>query len=415
MNIKSLLSSKQSKQAILLYVSTLLGVVLGFGASIINTRFLDPSNYGDVRYVQNIITFVSSFLLLGYFQSGSRLLALSQDDAHSRSVRGVLFRILIITTLILMICCGIFALYFIGKENISSLFLVSIPVCGYPLFLSYVNTVSQGDNQIGRIAAVRLIPSFLYVLLGYLIYSNFGASSKLMVLLQWGLYTFVIFIIILSSGISFKNGRENWIALKEENRGYGFQLYIGALVMVATNYIAGISLGAFNEDNSQVAFYTLALTLTTPLAMLPAIIGTTFFKRFTGQDRIPAKVLKSTILLTIASCAVFVVMIKPLVSIFYDEHYSVVGTYSIILSIGFCVHGLGDMLNRFLGSHGKGQEIRNASVANGLFKVFGYTVLVYFFNTEGALVTNIICSFIYSSMMFAYYKKYIRKSQNNEN
>ena len=46
--------------------------------------------------------------------------------------------------------------------------------------------------------------------------------------------------------------------------------------MVASNYLAGITLGVFNEDNTEVGFYTLALTVTTPLSTLPAIIGTTY-------------------------------------------------------------------------------------------------------------------------------------------
>lgn len=50
----------------------------------------------------------------------------------------------------------------------------------------------------------------------------------------------------------------------------------------------------------------------------------------------------------------------------------------IWLSVGFSIHGFGDMINRYLGSHGQGVSIRNSSISNGVFKLFGYTVLVYF-------------------------------------
>ena len=56
-NFKS--QSKQKQQVVLLYFTTMVGVVLGVLASVINTRFLSPSDYGDVRYVQNIINFIS--------------------------------------------------------------------------------------------------------------------------------------------------------------------------------------------------------------------------------------------------------------------------------------------------------------------------------------------------------------------
>lgn len=54
--------SKQKQQVILLYFTTMVGVVLGVLASVINTRFLSPADYGDVRYVQNIINFIASLL-----------------------------------------------------------------------------------------------------------------------------------------------------------------------------------------------------------------------------------------------------------------------------------------------------------------------------------------------------------------
>ena len=76
--------SKQNIQVLYLYVATFLGSLLGFVTSIVNTRFLTEAEYGDVRYVQNLITLFASLLLFGYFLSGSRLLALSGTKEYSR-------------------------------------------------------------------------------------------------------------------------------------------------------------------------------------------------------------------------------------------------------------------------------------------------------------------------------------------
>ena len=95
--------TKQRKQVVVLYISTLLGVLLGVLSSIINTRFLDTVSYGDVRYVQNIINFIASLLLFGYFLSGSRLLALSDKEDFSRRLRGSMIVILGIAGIVLII------------------------------------------------------------------------------------------------------------------------------------------------------------------------------------------------------------------------------------------------------------------------------------------------------------------------
>ena len=404
--------TKQKKQIVVLYVSTLLGVLLGMVSSIINTRFLPPSDYGDVRYVQNIINFIASFLVFGYFLSGARLMALSNDQTYSRRVKGMLVVILALACLLLVSCLSVCYFLHADKPMVAMLFLLSMPVCFYPLFMNYIDQTTEGDNQMGRLSLARFLPYLVYVPLAYILYSAFGATSSRMILLQWGVYTFVYLCIIISTKPLFKQLRPIWNSLQQENRQYGIQLYMGSLVMVATNYLAGISLGHFNADNSEVGFYTLALTVTSPLAALPTIVGTTYFKRFTTQPCIPPKVIVFTFFMTAVTCVLFLLLIHPIVAFLYTEKYAVVGTYASFLSVGFCIHGLGDMFNRYLCSHGQGVPVRNASIINGVFKIFGYIVLVALFNTNGAIATTIICDVIYFSCLLYYYLKQIRVSEN---
>lgn len=412
MNFLCLLSRTKG-QAMLLYVSTLVGLVFGVLSSIINTHFLDPVDYGDVRFVQNIIQFIASLLLFGYFLSGSRILALSNDKGYSQRVKGCMVSILCITIVVLMLACYILYICYLNKPGVAYLFLVSIIVCANPIIQNYINTTAQGDNQIGRISAIRLLPPLFYIPLAYIVYSQIGATSSRMVLLQWGVYTFIGVCVVVSTKPKFNDLKPIWETLKLENKNYGLQLYIGSLVMVTTNYLAGITLGFFGSDNREVGFFTLALTITSPLAMLPGIIGTTYFKSFSTQSRIPAKLMRYTLLMTIISCVLFLIVIKPVVSILYNESYSIVGVYASWLAIGYSIHGLGDMINRFLGSHGRGKEIRNSSIFNGIMKIVGYIVLIYYWGTMGAIITTLCCSFIYTTSLCYYYYKIV-KNGNRE-
>ena len=83
--------NKHIKQSVVLFAASALSVMLGVVTSVFNTSMLSPSEYGDVRYVNNILNFVASLLLFGYFVSGSRMLALSKDENRSRQIRGVAF------------------------------------------------------------------------------------------------------------------------------------------------------------------------------------------------------------------------------------------------------------------------------------------------------------------------------------
>ena len=400
------------KKVLLLYGSTIIGLLFSMICSVVNTRALDPVNYGNVRYIQNIIAFVSSLLLVGYFTSGSRLLALSQNEKESRIIRGAMCIILVLTSIILMVIMAFVGIInLINKEfQISNLVFISIPFCFNVLLLNYINTTAQGDSHIGRIAMARLFPSILYLLLAVPLFYFYNASSVLMLTLYNGSAVIVLSIIIISTRPNLKQIKHALKILHEENKQYGFNIYIGSVIGVSTGYIAGVMLGVLGEDNANVAFYTLALTLATPLQMLPSIIGTTYFKRFAIEKSIDKKLIKGSILLTIFSCVIFIVMINSIVSFLYPKEYAIVADYSIILSIGMCAHGLGDLFNRFLGAHGQGKQIRNAAIACGLTLLIGSTIGIYLYGINAAICTRIISSIVYFTILVFYYFKYTNKN-----
>lgn len=405
--------SESKKQVALLYSTSVLGLLLGVTVSVLNTRYLSPVEYGDVRYVQNIINFVSSLLLVGYFISGSRLLAISDDEQRKRRLRGILCVILAITIIIVMLSMLVMALYsnIVDKPNLSYLFLVAVPVCGNVLMLNYVNTTAQGDNHILRMSIARLLPSLLYCGIAFLIYHFYGATPARMLLLFNGLAIITLFFIIVSTKPSFEDLKGSFKILNEENKAYGFNVYLGGLVAVSTQYVAGITLGAFCEDNANVGFYTLALSLSAPMAMLPGIIGTTHFKKFSRTRKIDSKVLKASVGITVLTLVLFLVFIKYIVGFLYNDSYGSVSTYASVLAFGTSFHGFGDMFNRFLGSHGRGKEIRNSAIVCGITSIAGYLILVYYFTIIGAIITRIAGSLVYLVCMIIYYRKFTKTSQ----
>lgn len=412
--MKILNLGQQRTQAIMLYGATLVGLVFSLWASIINTDALPTVEYGDVRYVQNLIQLFASLLLFGYFLSGSRLLALSEDESRSRRIRGVMLIVLAVCAAILIFAIIVTAFFHKDDPTERRLLFISLPVCFYPLLINYMNTTAQGDNHIVRLSLARLLPPVIYVAVASWAFKLYGATSARMILLQWGIYSIVLLLITLSTRPSFVNPRPIYRELNEENRHYGLLLYYGSLAMVATNYLAGVTLSFFNSDNSEVGFYTLALTLTQPLAYLPAIVGTAYFKKFATQSRIPTNVMHTTLMLTLASCICFVALIHPLVNYFYHIEYHNVATYASWLSVGFCIHGIGDMINRYLGSHGQGRPILLSSVICGFVKVFGFIFIVWLWGINGALLTCVVSSTAYTLALTYYYRKFVRTASYND-
>lgn len=403
--------SKNGTQAIVLYVCTLVGIMTGMLVSVLNTRNLAPEEYGDVRYVNNIIQMLSGIFLFGYFVTGSRLLAIAKDKEEAAQIKGGLVTILGLTVALMMVCmvaCGLIHHYILHRD-FAWLFYVAIPVCGSVLLLNYMNTSAQGDNSIYSIAAARLLPNTLYLCVAYLVYRQFGASSWLMLVLQNGIALLVLSVIIWYNRPSFKNLRQTFKALREENKSYGLQVYYGSLANVSVQYIAGITLGMFASNNSNVGFYSLAITVTGPLATLPSIIGTTYFKRFAHENSISRKILLSTFSMSLLSLIGFVILIYPVIRFLYDDRYANVALFSCVLSVGFTFHGLGDVFNRFLGAHGQGKPLRKGAFISGAIALLGFTVGVYYFGIWGAIATKIAASLAYFASMLVFYLTYTRR------
>ncbi len=398
---------KKIRQVVLLYSATFIGAVLNFIASKVNTDFLTPSEYGDVRYVLNFIQLISWVVLFGWFMSGSRLLALSDHKSNSARIRGALIICLAVSAVMLMLSTLVVGLFHRDNPELRHLFFIAMPVAVYPLLTNYMNTTAQGDNHIGRLALARVLPVLCYIPVALMLYRLYGADSKMVILLHWGVCSIVMMLIVISTGPSFKRLKPHFAALNEENKRYGIKLYWGSLAMVATNYLAGVTLGWFNEDNSNVGFYTLALSLAQPLSYLPGIVGTTYFRHFTHESCIPGKVFVYTLIITLVSCLGFILLIGPVVSL-YDNSYGIVARYASLLAVGFSIHGIGDMINRYLGSHGQGITIRNCSFACGAVKIAGSLLFVWLWNVNGAVLTLIISSMVYSLSLYIGYRSFIK-------
>jgi len=398
---------KKTKQVTSLYISMVFGIIIGIGVSIINTRLLGPKQYGDLKFLQNLFTFVVTFLTLGIFVSGSRLLAQKKNVEIRHQIIGNLILLSTVISVVFIIILLIFSFFEeqIFNNELGRIIRIISPLLFVFPFKLCMENIMQGDNKIYELSVFQISPRLLYII-GAIVFNYFvplSLSSALMV--QLLALAILILIMITHFKPEFINVKKTLLIIWQENKTYGFPVFIGILANVATGYMAGLSIGYF-IDNTNVGFYSLALTITTPLALIPNAVGTTFYKDFANRDLIPKKTTVVTVILSLTSLLFFFLIIKKIILLLYSSEYSDVVSLSYLISIGCVFRGFGDYLNRFLGAHGKGREIRNGAFANGISNVLGYIVLVYALGVKGAAITKIGSDFIYLYMMYYYYKKF---------
>ena len=108
------------------------------------------------------------------------------------------------------------------------------------------------------------------------------------------------------------------------------------------------------------------------------------------------------------SCLGFILLIGPVVSL-YDASYHVVARYAAWLAVGFSLHGVGDMINRYLGSHGQGRSIRDSSFACGAVKILGSFLLVWLWSVKGAILTAVLSSAVYTLTLYLNYRRFVNQ------
>jgi len=417
--IKRLLQQYQNnqrfKQVITLVTVNFVVIPLSIVTSIIITRFLGPSAYGDYNFLLNLFILAVVIFSFGFFQAGNRALVLNNDLQKAREYYGA--ELVILGVLFLAMAIFLFGFAFLDKnineKGLRNILIFLIPFSWVFLLVNYFEVLFQGDNKIKLLANSRLYPKlvfFISVLTIYLVYFNYAGNRLIIICVFYLITQILVFLYIIHKiNPSFKNLRTRISDILFFNRTYGFNVYLGSLCAVGFSQLTGVLISYFAIDNSGVGYYTLAITIAGPLAFIPNVIATTHYKDFSTSTIIPRKLLLLTILMSCSTLVLILLLVSPFIKYFYGPKFYPVISLTYIASFGVILNGLADFFNRFLGSHGEGKALRNSSFFVGFsLMVFNLTLIPRLGET-GAAYTQFFSGLIYILCMFWFYKRLVKK------
>ncbi|MCP4147132.1 MAG: oligosaccharide flippase family protein, partial [bacterium] len=317
------MKGKKAKQIGSLYSTMMLGMVVGVGNSIVNTRFLGPEQYGDFRFLIHLFNFVVMFLTVGIFFSGGRLLAQDRNRGKEPRLSGAMLTYGAVLSILMIIGFFIFSFFEerIYDNNLGSVIRLFSPFLFiFPLRLC-MESIMTGSNEIYKLSAFRLFPKFFYLAMAVLVNFVVPLSLNMALLLNLSGFGIIIIIMLIKLKPQFRDLKPPWQEIRQENKSYGFPVYISHLSNTATTRIAALSI-AFFIDNTNVGFFALAVTITAPLAIIPRVVGTTFFRDFANRDAIPGKATAATVVLGLGAMIAFMVLIKFMFFIIYTKDFA---------------------------------------------------------------------------------------------
>jgi O-antigen/teichoic acid export membrane protein len=413
-------SNKRIRQVFILSAVNILGIPLTILTSIILTRYLEPSAFGDYKFIQNLFYLVVSLITFGFFQAGNRALVLTKNWEKAREIYGA--ELVICGFLfILMSLILIFYAFFdnnIQAKGLKSLLILITPLSWSFLLGNYFEVLFQADNKIGLLAKSRLYPQitfFTLILVIYLGYPDYAGSKLKIIVLSYLISQILVFIyIIYKVKPSFHKLKSSLKEIYQYLKSYGFNVYLGSVFAVGFSQLTSVIISYFGVDNSGVGYYSLAITISLPLSFIPNVIATTHYKEFSTMTRIPRKLFMITIFLSFSALVMMWLLVGPFIRAFYGTGYYPVIYLTFIVSIGVIFYGLADFINRFLGSHGHGKALRNSAFIVGIsLMVFNFT-LVPLFGETGAAYTKAISGIIYIICMIWFYWRTVLKLEKDK-
>jgi len=405
-NLKNKIKGPHARQSLTLYTSMMVGVLVSLGVSMVNTRALGPEQFGDFKFLQNMFLFFTTCTTFGFFVAGGRMMTGTSEGLDGRRLLAGMSLVAAGVSVLLTVVVVIFSIFEeqIFDNDLSYLIRLSAPlIFALPLH-NCVDNLLVGANEITKLSFFRILPSLLYLVISYVIYLFLELSLETAILLHLVTTAIIALVFIINRKPVWDHVRNEVDRIIHETRAFGFHVYIGTLASVATTQFAGFALGYF-VDNVAVGFYLLARTITMPLAAVSTSIGTVLYRSFANSSSIPTRIFIEVVGVSVVLYAIFYVVIDWLVGVLYTPEYSAVIPLCKVLALAAVLHGIGDLVNKFVCAKGYGQFSRNASFMRGGLNVLGFTVLVYYFGTMGAAVTSIISGIGFMIVISGYYQK----------
>ena len=410
-------SNHRVKQVIGLFSVNIIALPIGIVTSIVITKYLGLQGYGDFKFINSIFSIAVIIFSFGFFQAGNRALVLNNDKQKAKEFYGAE---LVITGGIFIIMTVSLVLYAkidtnINEKNLSNFLLFIIPFGWVFLLQRYFENLFQADNRIKMLSQFRLYPSVGFLAAATLIYFVLMEKqmNKLAVIWIFNLATQVIvyLFILFKLQVSFKNIRIRLFEIWNFNKSYGFNVYLGSLFAIGFSSLTELLISYFGIDNSGVGLYSLALTFTMPLSLIPNTIATTHYKDFSEANRVPRKLFLITAGLSIIALLGIWLLVGPFIKIFYGNEFENVIPLNFIMSFGVTAHGFADFFNRYLGANGQGMALRNSAFFVGASILIFSLILIPKYGEYGAAYTKLISGFVYLFIIILYYLKFIKNAK----
>lgn len=398
---------KRIRQYAGLMMANAFNVGLNLAGVLVLTRIMDQSNFGSYRYALTFFATVAVLAQLGVPYASSVLLARTEGELSQR-------RLITLTTLLmgaisLAIAGALQGAVLVARElgtTFEPALVAAVPFVFVSIIqVSYIEML-KGANRIADIGIQTCLPTALvlassataYVLL----HEHVGFKTML------GVYACSYGLVHAWTFWRFRTGirhiRPDLQRLRAGVREVGGHVYLGTLFAVTSGNILNLVLGHV-IGTSDYAIYGLALSMSAPLQLIPAVMGTVLFKENAQGRKLSRRSTTGTVSITAVALAGYLLVLALAFPVLFPPSYDRASTFASYLAVAYALYGLGDYFNRFVGAHGQGRFIKRGAVAAGCVNVGLSLSLIWALGIAGVILGTTCAAAVYLALMLRYYRR----------
>lgn len=392
----------------MLFSAQTISMFFGFCASVIQARWMEPAEMGRFAFCLSVVVVLSIFFEFGISSAGARVLALSRDRDRERQALGALMLLTVAISIAfsLFIAAVATPIDLIFSKNVRWLLAAAAALAFFHPFQTFIEQSCQGLNQIRRLSIFQLLMSGSY-LLGLIV---LAALRSLTAGAALGAYLAGIGVASLWTLARMRpkfSGASSYIRLTlKETRGYGFNLYLARISGMVSSRADQLAIGYFLTDTAPLGVYAIAQKFSNPIAMISRALAITRYRAFARLARVPGRILKWNAAAIVAA-SVALVVAGPLLLKFVFPKYTQASSLLLPFAVMNVFIGLFQPYNIFLGSHGRGAELRNIVLIVGITTIAALLVVVPRYGITSAAWTGAGAMALDCVLHLLYYRRFI--------
>lgn len=408
--LKNLISTKESKGALLLYGAQIASIVLAFSSQKINTNFLTKDEFGAVTWCTQILVLLHPLFEFGFFLSGTKLLSRLENKEDVRKMYGILIVVMLVIATAFSILLTVFTVLFpfLLKDTLVYYgMLVSSSFAWTYIVQFFLQSVLQGAGDVHYLSIYTLTSRLLSVtFLACWIYF-FKLSVQTSLLFNLAAMGICGVLILIRLRPIFEKNKDLYRLLKNENKEYGWQIYIGKLVSVPTFQLAPVMIPYFSTISSS-AIYGVASNLVVPMVQATQAISQSLFKNFSQQKKLKDRLLIVNFVTLVVVGSIVYFGAPFLVTLSANKTYQQAIPYMFPLVIGGFFQGFWQPFHQFSLARGKGEWMKHQLIMGAFVDLISSVILVPLWGLEGACWQFCISRFLRFFFALHNYQKTIK-------